>query len=310
MNRPATGQGRDDEVHRQQRDERARDHRPECEKSDEAREDAENVDEQPADRPFPQKVGDRRGACGRQYQKPRCGPLPPDRQTFESVNDHRTCEDGTHERDPESRQRIDHWCNPFKWISSSSSAATHFRQPPAQADEEKSPVLQKLRRLPFHRVTEELEDPANGKHRQRDPPEAPDKEGDDEEWKRHRDERNAERVTEPIERMRMAMPVLLDPDIPRFATEHASPSFRARIRAENTTQKRRRCSFPAFSPIRLRAKRFVETSPEPWQRRGCRGGNLPRPLTAPASVPKAVHSQTMQPTLRLLSTSMNPCSTI
>jgi len=50
--------------------------------------------------------------------------------------------------------------------------AVDFGPPPADADEEESPVVKKLRRLAFKRVADELKPPSENKQGQRDIPEA------------------------------------------------------------------------------------------------------------------------------------------
>jgi len=60
-----------------------------------------------------------------------------------------------------------------------SGPPAHLRHPPAQADEEKPPILQKLRRLTLDRMTDELEGPSDDEHRQRDLPHAADEQRDD-----------------------------------------------------------------------------------------------------------------------------------
>jgi len=77
-------------------------------------------------------------------------------------------------------------------------------------------------RLALNRVTDELEDPADGEQHCRHRPEAAHEHRDDEQRNRQRDERNTQRVTEPIDGVLMTARVLRDPVIPGLAGKHAS----------------------------------------------------------------------------------------
>ena len=69
-------------------------------------------------------------------------------------------------------------------------AATHLGHPPAKPNEEEAPIVEELRRLPFHIVADELERPPDDEHLKRERPEAVHEAGDDEEREGCRDERN------------------------------------------------------------------------------------------------------------------------
>src|SRR5262245_17726632 len=101
-----------------------------------------------------------------------------------------------------------------------SGSPSHLGRPPAQADQEKTPVVEKLRRLSFKRVADELEHPADQEERQRDGPEPGDEKRRHDQHERDHDQRDAQRVAEAIHRMLMAGRVLRDPLIPGFSAQH------------------------------------------------------------------------------------------
>ena len=92
--------------------------------------------------------------------------------------------------------------------------ASHFGEPPAKADEEKTPVLKELGRLAFKGVADELEDPADHEEADSEHPEAgmPEDEWDHEDAER--DHGDADGVAGAIDRVLVAARVLADPTIP------------------------------------------------------------------------------------------------
>jgi len=122
-------------------------------------------------------------------------------------------------------------------MARSSSAATpafHFRDPPAHAHEQETPVVKELRRFPLDRMTDELEGPSDDEQRDRQrPPPMPDH-GRDEERQRHHDQRNPQRVTETVDRVLMAVRVLRNPLVPGFAAEHVRSPCTAGLKASTT----------------------------------------------------------------------------
>lgn len=57
-----------------------------------------------------------------------------------------------------------------------------FREPPAEANQQKSRVFEELRRLSFEGVADKLQDPSDNEQGQRDYPPAVEYPGDDKEW--------------------------------------------------------------------------------------------------------------------------------
>jgi hypothetical protein len=90
-------------------------------------------------------------------------------------------------------------------------SAANFGPPPADADQEESPVVEEFGRLAFKGVADELEDPSDDEERQGDEPEAMKEEAGDEDGYGDDDEGDAERVAEPIDGMLVAARVLRDP---------------------------------------------------------------------------------------------------
>ena len=91
--------------------------------------------------------------------------------------------------------------------------ASHFGKPPAEADEEKTPVLKELWWLALKGVTDELEDPAGNEEADGEYPEAGVPE---DEWayeEAERDHGDANGVACAIDRVLVAVGVLADPTI-------------------------------------------------------------------------------------------------
>src|SRR4029079_4412957 len=127
--------------------------------------------------------------------------------------------------------------------------------PPAQADEEEAPVVEELRRLALEGMADELEDPAYQKQREGEGPDPADEQRDHRQRQRQHDQRNAERVAEPVDRVLMALRVLRDPLVPRASTEHAHlpPSAGGRTRADSIAAASRGASSAAPGPCGWRA---------------------------------------------------------
>ena len=94
------------------------------------------------------------------------------------------------------------------------SLPRHLRQPPADAHKQKSPVLQKLRRLAFERVSDELKQPADDEESAGYPERQAQPDCERHKYQRQHDQRNAQCVAGAIERMLMAARVLPDPLVP------------------------------------------------------------------------------------------------
>lgn len=74
--------------------------------------------------------------------------------------------------------------------------------------------MEKLRRLPLHRVTCELKDPPQDKERDRHGPEAVHEEGDEKQGQGQSDQRDPEGVAEAINRVLMTLSIPGDPLFP------------------------------------------------------------------------------------------------
>ena len=70
--------------------------------------------------------------------------------------------------------------------------------PPADADKEKTPVLEKLRGLAFEGVANELKNPSEDEQGERVGPQAMEEDAGDKKWDREQDGRDAQRVTRPV----------------------------------------------------------------------------------------------------------------
>jgi len=92
--------------------------------------------------------------------------------------------------------------------------------PPSSSDEQEPPVAEKLRRFAFEPMANELQDPADHKHRQRHRPEAIDAERDNRQRHRHGDEWDADRMTRAVDRVLMAARVLPDQLIRAASAQH------------------------------------------------------------------------------------------
>ena len=82
--------------------------------------------------------------------------------------------------------------------------------------------MEELGRLSLDGVADELEHPAPDKEGEGQRPEAGDEQRDEEERKGERDQWNAERVTEAVERMLVAPRVEPDPLVPRLSAEQGA----------------------------------------------------------------------------------------
>lgn len=108
--------------------------------------------------------------------------------------------------------------------------------PPTNANKEKSPVLQELRRLAFKRVPDELEDPADDKERDSIHPKPMSKKSDYEHSKGDQDQRNAAGMAQAVDRVLVASRILRDPLLVAESTEHLAndtpekPPYKIRFR--------------------------------------------------------------------------------
>jgi hypothetical protein len=89
--------------------------------------------------------------------------------------------------------------------------AVDLSPPPTNADEQKSPVLKKLRRLSFEGMADELENPSQDKQSEPVRPQTVDEDAGQQERQRKHNGRNAQGVASPIYGMLVAGGVLCDP---------------------------------------------------------------------------------------------------
>jgi len=90
-------------------------------------------------------------------------------------------------------------------------AAADFGPPPADADEEESPVVEEFWFFAFEGVADELENPSEYKKSQGVGPEAMHENAGDEDADRQKNQRDAQGVAGAVHRMLMAGGVLRDP---------------------------------------------------------------------------------------------------
>ena len=99
--------------------------------------------------------------------------------------------------------------------------AADFGCPPAGSDQEEAPVFEELRRLAFDSVTEELKSPAAYEECDAGPEQAMPEDAREQDGQREHDEWNAKGVSEPIQRVLMALCVFVYPTVPTAACKHA-----------------------------------------------------------------------------------------
>jgi len=92
-----------------------------------------------------------------------------------------------------------------------SGSAANLSPPPADADEEESPVAEEFRWLAFEGVADELEDPSDYEERQRVEQKAMKEESSDRDCERKQNGRNAEGVADAIDGVLVASGILRDP---------------------------------------------------------------------------------------------------
>ena len=100
-------------------------------------------------------------------------------------------------------------------------APVDFGPPPADADEQESPVAEEFGRLAFKGVADELEDPSDCEQRQRVKPQPMIEKADEEDPNRDQNGRNAKRVAEAIDGMLVTARVSRDPMLIAISTQHA-----------------------------------------------------------------------------------------
>jgi len=93
--------------------------------------------------------------------------------------------------------------------------------PPADADEQETPIVEEFRRLALESVADELENPSCKKQSQRVQPQAVEEDAGYKKRDREQDGRNAQRVTDAVHRMLMTGAVLRDPLLVGASAQHA-----------------------------------------------------------------------------------------
>lgn len=89
--------------------------------------------------------------------------------------------------------------------------------------------MEELWRLSLERMADELENPSNDEHPQRDRPETGDNDGQQEQWNRERDERDTDGVAESVDAILVTLGVLGDPVRHRPAAEDHEMTARSAL---------------------------------------------------------------------------------
>lgn len=97
---------------------------------------------------------------------------------------------------------------------------THLRCPPPRPHQQKSPVLQKLRRLPFDRVPHKLQQPPKAEQPDSHPQQSVPHNRRQQHRQRQNNNRYPKRMRQPVQRMLMALRVLRDPTFPTTSAQH------------------------------------------------------------------------------------------
>ena len=101
------------------------------------------------------------------------------------------------------------------------SLAVDLGPPPADAHEQKAPVLKELGRLALEGVADKLKNPADYKYSEGVGPQAMKEDAGQKKWDGEQNRRNAERVAGPVYGMLMASGVLRDPLLVGAVAQHA-----------------------------------------------------------------------------------------
>ena len=93
--------------------------------------------------------------------------------------------------------------------------------PPAHPDKQETPVGEEFWRLAFEGVSDELKSPSDEEQGHAVQPQAVVENAGDKNWGREQNDRNAQRMTHPIQRMLMTGTVLRDPLLVSTSAQHA-----------------------------------------------------------------------------------------
>jgi hypothetical protein len=109
-----------------------------------------------------------------------------------------------------------------------SSPPANLRPPPAHPHQQKSPVLEKFRRLPLKRMPHKLTNPSQHKQPERIRPQPVHKNGAHKHHHRNHKRRNPQRMARPVHRILMARRILRNPllatPVPQHAQHHTPHS--------------------------------------------------------------------------------------
>jgi len=103
-----------------------------------------------------------------------------------------------------------------------SGAAVNLGPPPSHADEQESPVLEELRRLPLKGMTDELKDPSGDEQNQRVPPQPVAQKSGGEEREREKNEWDTVGMAKPVDGMLVASGIFRDPLLAANSTKHSA----------------------------------------------------------------------------------------
>jgi hypothetical protein len=156
--------------------------------------------------------------------------------------------------------------------------ATHLRRPPARPHQQKSPVLQKLRRLPFDRVPHKLQQPPKAKQPDSHPQQSVPHHRRQQHRQRQHNNRNPKRVCQPVQRMLMTLRILRDPALPTSSTKHGDTILSPLHHPQPKSSKQPPdCLSPASaiqpttpSSQASQAKQRIEEQSPAWPRSGSR----------------------------------------
>jgi len=97
---------------------------------------------------------------------------------------------------------------------------THLRCPPSRSHQQKSPVLQKLRRLPFNRMPNKLQQPSKTEQPDSHPQQSVPHNRRQQHRQRQKNDRYPKRMRQPVQRMLMALRIFRNPALPTSSSQH------------------------------------------------------------------------------------------
>ena len=153
---------------------------------------------------------------------------------------------------------------------------THLRHPPSRPHQQKSPVLQKLRRFSFDRVPHKLQQPPKAKQPDSHPKQLVPHNRSQQHRQRQNNNRYPNRMRQPVQRMLMALRVLRNPAIPTSSAKHGDtilshlhhPQPKSFVSASGFSSLF--AVKPTTSSSRLQGKRWIKELSPAWPRSGSR----------------------------------------